>query len=196
MGADAPERSTPASFLGSVELLAGENAAHYEELLARIAGALQPSDILEEIWVRDVADLVWDALRLSRLKASLLDSCVQEGMDKVLRGLELPEPARSSRGGAQDPAAIEKVEAALAAAGSSLDMVAAQTLSQRHDVIDHIDRIERMTMAVEARRNAALEEIARHRATFAKRLRRAIGEANAVERKVTATENAPAVEPA
>jgi hypothetical protein len=193
MGGDAPEKSTPAAFLGSVQLLAGEDAVHYEELLARITGALQPSDVLEEIWVRDVADLVWDALRLRRLKASLLAGCVEEGLGKVLRGLGLPEPDRSSCSWAADPAAVDRIEAALAAAGSSLEMVVAQTLSPR---IDDIDRIDRMTMAAEARRNAALQEIERHRASFATRLRGAIDEVAVVERKVIAPENAPAGEPA
>jgi hypothetical protein len=193
MGGDAPEKSIPAAFLGPARLMVSENAADYEELLARITGALKPSDILEEIWVRDVADLVWDALRLRRLKASLLAGCAQEGVDQVLRGLDLRDPLRSSGSWAADPAAVDRIEAALAAAGSSLDMVMARTLSQR---IDDIDRIERMTMAAEARRNAALQEIDRHRASFAKRLRGAVDEVEAAERKVIAPENAPTGEPA
>jgi|tagenome__1003787_1003787.scaffolds.fasta_scaffold20710305_3 hypothetical protein len=50
-----------------------------------------------------------------------------------------------------------------------------------------------MTMAAEARRNAALEQIDRHRAKFALRLRRTI-EDEGIELK--RLENAPAIEAA
>jgi hypothetical protein len=43
------------TFFGSTAVLDGEDAAGYEGLLARISDTLQPADILEEIWVRDVA---------------------------------------------------------------------------------------------------------------------------------------------
>ena len=59
------------AFLAPPPLIEGEDAAGYDELLARISGTLKPADILEEIWVRDVVDLVWDAFRLRRLKAHL-----------------------------------------------------------------------------------------------------------------------------
>ncbi len=59
-------------FFGPPALIDGEDPAAYDELLARVSGAVKPSDILEEIWVRDVVDLVWGALRLRRLKADLI----------------------------------------------------------------------------------------------------------------------------
>ena len=47
--------------------------------------------------------------------------------------------------------------------------------------LGNIERIERMIMAAEARRNAALREIDRHRATLGRRLRQAVREAEAEE---------------
>jgi hypothetical protein len=58
--------------LGAPPLVGGEDAAAYDELLARVAGAVAPADVLEEMWVRDVVDLAWETLRLRRLKALLL----------------------------------------------------------------------------------------------------------------------------
>ena len=52
-------------------LLAGENSADYDELLAGISATVKPSDTVEEIWVRDLVDLVWETLRLRRFKACL-----------------------------------------------------------------------------------------------------------------------------
>jgi hypothetical protein len=54
---------------GPAPLIEGEDAGAYDELLVRISSAVRPADIFEEIWVRDVVDLVWEALRLRRLKA-------------------------------------------------------------------------------------------------------------------------------
>ena len=42
------------------------------------------------------------------------------------------------------------------------------------DCIDNVERIDRLAMAAEARRNAALREIQRHRSSFAQNLRRTI----------------------
>jgi hypothetical protein len=49
-------------------LLEGEDAAAYDELLVRISGAVKPTDIFEEIRIREIVDLVWGAFRLRRLK--------------------------------------------------------------------------------------------------------------------------------
>jgi hypothetical protein len=66
--------------------------------------------------------------------------------------------------------------------------VMARTLSEN---IRDIEIIERMTTTLESRRNATLEQIDRHRAKFALRLRRTIEEVEAVELK--RVENAPAM---
>jgi hypothetical protein len=79
-----PEQAGRLALFGPPPLIKGENSADYDELLAHISGAVKPSDVLEEIWVRDVVDLVWEALRLRRLKASLLAANVSEGLKKVL----------------------------------------------------------------------------------------------------------------
>jgi len=58
-----PARPSAMPFLAPPPLIEGENAASYDDLLARISGTLKPADILEEIWVCDVVDLVWEKLR-------------------------------------------------------------------------------------------------------------------------------------
>jgi hypothetical protein len=57
---------------GPPNILVGEDAAAYEELLARIRSALKPGDTIEEMFVADVVWLEWDVLRLRRLKGSLI----------------------------------------------------------------------------------------------------------------------------
>jgi hypothetical protein len=45
------------ALLGSLPLIRGEDGCASNELCARIAAAVKPKDFIEEIWVRDVADL-------------------------------------------------------------------------------------------------------------------------------------------
>jgi hypothetical protein len=192
---DSPgaKNSGPLSFAGPLRLIHGENFAAYDELLSRVTGALKPSDIMEEIWVRDVVDLVWDALRMRRLKASLFAGCAYQGVEKVLLVLGADNFFGVSRAwAARDPDAVASVDDALASAGLSMDTVMARTLSEN---MGDIDRIDRMTMAAEARRNAALREIERYRENFGKRLRDAVDALEGDEIKAIAAENAPAVAP-
>ena len=67
-----PEPAGRLAWLGPPPLFEGEDTAAYDERLARISGAVKPTDIFEEIWVGDIVDLVWEAVRLRRLKASLM----------------------------------------------------------------------------------------------------------------------------
>jgi hypothetical protein len=192
-GGRTPE-STGLPFLAVAPLIAGEDAASYEELLARMTATLEPADILEEIWVRDIVDLVWDAFRLRRLKSHLLTASAHEGMAKVLEGLDFTDPWHTSRKwAARSQEAVEEVETALRAAGLGMDAVMARTLSVR---IAEIERIDRMTMAAEARRNAVLHEIDHHRAAFARRMKRTIDELEESVLKAIAPRHAPAVAPA
>ena len=42
---------------GPPPLLDGESQEVYDTLLARVTGAVNPKDIIEEIWVHDIVDL-------------------------------------------------------------------------------------------------------------------------------------------
>lgn len=166
-------------FLGRAPLIPGDDATGYDTLLARVSGAVPPGDLIEEVWVRDVADLVWEAVRLRRLKAALLTACANEGMQKLLAGLDVGmSHDLSKRWAARELAAVAQVDAALAAAGLGMDHVMAQTLRLR---IGEIERIDRMIASAEARRSATLREIAHHREHFAASLRRAAQAAAGIE---------------
>ena len=168
--------------LGPSPLIAGENAAAYDDLVARVRGALQPRDILEDIWVRDVVDLAWEVLRLRRLKAQLMRVAARHGMSDVLGDLPVDDPCEvADQWHAGDAEAAAEVSQALAAAGLTIDAVMAQTLTER------IGDIERMMTATEARRDTILRELDRRRAGLAVSLRRAIREAEAAEFKLIAS---------
>jgi hypothetical protein len=62
--------------------------------------------------------------------------------------------------------------------------------------IHEIERIDRMTMAAEARRNAVLREIERHRASFARSLRRTVDDVEEADVKIIAAPDAAPAEAA
>src|SRR5262245_24628779 len=77
---------------GARPLIAGEDAAAYDELVARVTAHVKPADILEELWVRDVVDLFWEALRLRRLKAKVIAAAAPRALAIVLAPYLNPEP--------------------------------------------------------------------------------------------------------
>jgi len=159
---------------GPAPLIKGENVAGYNELLTRVSAGVKPTDILEDIWVRDCVDLTWEVFRLRRLKAALLAATAYEGLERVLQPLvddddDIDQLVRDWA--RQEPDAVERVDSLLASANLTMDAVMAQALSQN---IDHIERIDRMIAMAEVRRNSILREIDYHRATLARPLRRTI----------------------
>jgi hypothetical protein len=77
----APERL---SLFGQPQLLEGENAADYRELVARLYAAVKPVDIIDEMHTQDVAFLEWDVLRWRRLKFELIRACALEPLGALL----------------------------------------------------------------------------------------------------------------
>jgi hypothetical protein len=180
------------AFTAPAPIVPGEDASTYDDLRARIFAATNPVDIVEELWVRDVVELVWEVVRLRRLKPTLLAVCAQEGMKKVLDSLGETMPSTLSRGwAARDEAAMAHVNARLAAAGLSIDAVMARTFEAK---LGEMERIEDMLTRAEARRAVALRELERHRSSLAQRLRRAAEDVEDAEFKVIA-ETAPQAAP-
>ena len=148
-------------------LVRGEDRAAYDQLATRITMAVAPENVIEEIWVRDVVDLVWEAMRLRRLKAGLFTVGASDGMAATLRAIG-GWSSQAREWAARKPGAVAAVNAQLSAAGLDMDDVTASTFAVR---IDQFERIERMLAAVEVRRAAALNAIDNRR--VAERLRAA-----------------------
>jgi hypothetical protein len=181
--ASLPERAGRLALFGPPPLLEGEDTAAYDELLVRISGAVKPTDIFEEIWIRDIVDLVWEAFRLRRHKANLMTAVAHEGLTKILRPLIGWTDAHNlaEAWAARERSAIKQVDKLLASAGLTMDAVMAQALSLK---LDHIERIDRMIATAEGRRNAILREVDRHRTAWGQNLRQAVQQIEAVEIKV------------
>jgi hypothetical protein len=163
---------TRLALFGPPPLLEGEDSAAYDELLARISGTIKPADVLEEMWVRDVVDLSWENFRLRRLKTNLLNANAHRGLKTVLESITSPGLAILLPGkwAARDRDAIEQIDELLASSDLTMDAVMAETLAY---IIDDFERIDRMIMHTEARRNAILREVDRYRTSLGQALRRA-----------------------
>jgi hypothetical protein len=181
--ASVPERVGRLDLFGPPPLIEGEDTAAYDELLIRISSCVKPVDIFEDIWARDIVDLVWEAFRLRRLKASLMTAARHKGLEKVLVPLLGEEDASdlAEDWARRNPSAIKKVDKLLASAGLTMDAVMAETLSAR---LDHIERIDRLIATAEGRRNVILREVDRHRAALSEALRRAAQQVEEAEFKV------------
>jgi len=153
-----------ARFFGPPPLIAGEDQAQYEAMRDQISAAVGPLDFLEEIWVNDVVNLVWETLRLRRLRAALFHRDTRERLSKWIT---TSDPSRAGKlvtnWALHEPDAVAEVDAAFARAGRTIDEVTAEIFALK---IDELERIDRMVAGAEARRNVALREIDRHRATL------------------------------
>lgn len=192
----APDRGRiDGSSLGPPALLAGEDAGGYDALLARVTATLAPQDALEDIFARDVVDLTWEILRLRRLKAALMQANVHKGVEDVLGPREALLGGGSSWQTARqwacgDRAARTVVAHALEKSGLTMDAAHAQAFAR---CIDTFEQIDRLTTTAERRRDAMLHELERHRASYAKPLRRALRDAEDAEFTEVAPDVAPSV---
>ncbi len=198
--------NSPDSVLGPAPVLPGEDSRAYDELLARISSTVNPSDIFEEIWVRDIADLTWEIFRLRRHKTRLLEAAIPEALENTLAPL-INGPARFGTSISYDengnreptpaqqlvndwinrkPAAIKRVNQILAGARLTMDDVDARAFGLQ---IQNSERINDLLQSAETRRNYVLREIEHRRSAFARALREA---AQAAEEHVDSRKALPA----
>ena len=79
-----PGRAQRLALFGPPPLLEGEDAAAYDQLLARICAAVKPVDVIDEMFTADVVSLEWEVLRLRRLQWSLLRARGLEALEGFL----------------------------------------------------------------------------------------------------------------
>jgi hypothetical protein len=72
------------TLFGPPQLLEGEDAAAYDELLGRAYAAVKPVDVIDEMFITDVVSLEWEVLRWRRLKSSLMRTRGLEALEQFL----------------------------------------------------------------------------------------------------------------
>jgi hypothetical protein len=187
---DSPSVNLQA-LLGPPPLIYGETKDAYDAFFASVQATVRPKDIFEEIWVRDVVDSVRWAQRLRRLRDNLLVAKMPEAITKVMWSIIGGSNARDLAAGwaRREPEYVERLQSELRESELTMDVVMAQALQI---ALNDIERIDGMSMKAEARRNAALREIERHRAALADALRRATESVRDAEFKEVGCDQAPA----
>jgi hypothetical protein len=65
-------------------LLEGEDAAAYDQLLARFCAAVKPVDVIDEMLTADIVALEWEVLRWRRLKRTLMQEAALKALERFL----------------------------------------------------------------------------------------------------------------
>src|SRR5260370_42105604 len=68
---------------GKPPLLRSEDPEIYSLTLEQLAEAIEPKNIIEWCWVKDLADLTWEIKRGRRFKALLIDNTVTMGLSGI-----------------------------------------------------------------------------------------------------------------
>lgn len=179
---DKPRRSKSKTnrnalkLFGPPLLIYGEDPRAYNDLLKQVSNTVKPKDFFEKSWVQDFVYLTWDIIRWRRAKADLVNSNLHHGREAVFKrprspALPLPIPVRDfdvNTWIGKNAVAINQVNAYVADSGSLVGETIAETIAHQ---IPNLDWFERTIANAEARRNAILREIERHRASLAHALR-------------------------
>jgi hypothetical protein len=164
-----PDHCDQLALFGKPPLFEGEENA-YRELLTKISSALMPGDIFEKIWTQEYVYRTIEVLRLRRVEVNLTRVNEYKGLCEALTPIVgRPEAETLAAGWAARHAdVVKQVKKILRSAGLSADSILAQTFSL---TLNEIERVKDMIAVAEARRNATLREIDRHRKTLGQELR-------------------------
>jgi hypothetical protein len=134
-------------------MLVGEDSAKYQELLAFIRAAVKPMDMIDDMYIADIAALEWEVLRWRRLKGALMQGLAREALESAMSGTldyshrfeddltkilqNLPNHPDNLADLAQacardEPDALDKIKKLLDGTGFDLDTI-------RNDAQSHLD---------------------------------------------------------
>jgi len=154
----------------------GESCSDFHRLFQAFAREVEPRGAVEEMYVRDIARIVWETLRLQRTKSVTISTAYCAAVEAIVGRLmtHLGEPPDRRR--AQTAELVRqwfggnKHESLQLLNRFDLDesAFAAEAIRQSSFVLDPIDKT---LTALEARRDKALAGIVAYRASFARKMR-------------------------
>ena len=183
------------ALLAASPLLITEFEDEFNQIRDALNKEINPRGIIEEIYVWDIADLLWEILRLRRCRAviincgyrpalvALLQQCLREpglldSFDEMkAQDLAIKWFTNEDEGKAQVLKLLAKFQ---------LDELSIEAESIRTQASD-LERLDRLLSSLETRRDKALQSIAEFRGGLAKQLRES--GARMIENKVHALED-------
>jgi hypothetical protein len=151
------------SVFGDAPVLSTENADIYSDLLRQFTQVIKPKNMIEWMWVRDIADLSWEILRLRRIKARLIEIERQASLETIEKAeepsiLRRPFPPTEVEARHQKRRKLE------------LNTEIGSARAFRAAISDY-ERVDRLLASAESRRNQVLREMDRYREALAHLMR-------------------------
>jgi hypothetical protein len=158
-------------------LLITESEEDFAALASELKQELKPCGIIEQMYVADIAALVWEILRLRRCKGATINIALKEALSRIvyrLAGEPDPDtPQRDwvdavSRDWFLKPKARKEVLELLDEFRLDESAIEAEAIRSRFSELEMFDK---MLTLQESRLNKALRSIADYRDSFAKQVR-------------------------
>jgi len=90
-----PSVARDLSFFTKPLLLRSECEHEFDELLHALSGEIQPRGIVENLYVEEIAGIIWDILRLRRCKVTIMNMSFEKALHKLISShLKMRRPAR------------------------------------------------------------------------------------------------------
>jgi hypothetical protein len=166
------------ALLPTAQLLITESRDEFNLIRDTLHDQIKPRGIIEQMYVEDIAHLVWEILRLRRSKAAIVNLAFRAALKEVIKQL-LIKPGdlnfhveEQSKNLAyewfSDPDVKKQIAGLLQQ--FNLDETAIEAEAFRKSA-DDLERIDRLMASAEARRDKALMCIAQYRGSFGALLR-------------------------
>jgi hypothetical protein len=158
-------------------LLMTESREEFDQVRNSLEREIQPRGTIEQMYVHDMAYIVWEIRRLRRCKDTIINVAFRTGLERVLQQL-LRRPSDSWADRLEieglalrwftDPKAKKEVTELLQE--FELDEVAIEAEAIR-ECSQSLEQLDRMLRSLEARRDRALALVTEYRVNLAHQLR-------------------------
>ena len=158
---------------GDPPLLSTENPEIYFLLLRTIAQEVCPQNVIEWFWVKDLVDLTWEIRRLRRFKTVLMEIERRSRFQPPLRWRPPSDPSEDFLTSPWLPSPKPPTKADIRRANRQRDRENAELHTETgsasifNGVIEKYEKIDRLLVLTEQRRNALLRDIKFYRQDFA-----------------------------
>jgi hypothetical protein len=169
------------ALLGAPLLLRSEDPEVYNDLLGHFAGCVEPKDIIEWFWVKDITDHTWEIRRLRRFKSIFVEGVRTSDYWEMFHS----DSPKNGDGGERKPIIPTEEEATEILNflqkdayfdGKRCGLDELCSAIQLSEVMQRYEALDRLIASAERRRDRTLREIAFRREYLAQRLRKASDE--------------------
>ena len=158
----------PSALLPVPPLLITESQEEFSRIREDLYEEINPVGIIEQMYVDEIADLVWQILRLKRCKAGVTNLAFHDASAEILGGLMGAGP-EVARDWISDPEIAKQVEARLATYKLDGSVIIAEAIKKSSYELERIE----ILASLETRRDRALLRIAQYRGELGPVLRKA-----------------------